>query len=200
MRTFDRRSPMQHVDGLYRAAWALCGSCEDAEDLVGETFARALARLRWVRGEEDLPYLMQALRKTFLTGRRAASRRSMSVATLENHVADDPRPSSRSRRALEIREVYSTIAELPDDFRLALVAVDALGLSHREASRALKVQEATLTTRPSHARMHLSSRLPDPSTTTPAHRLNACPRTYLTVALSGSPRLRIALACMFLGG
>ena len=54
-RSLDPRSLTQHVDGLYRAAWALCGSCEDAEDLVGETFARALSRPRGVRGEEELP-------------------------------------------------------------------------------------------------------------------------------------------------
>jgi len=31
-----------HLDRLYRAAWALSGSREDAEDLVQETFARVL--------------------------------------------------------------------------------------------------------------------------------------------------------------
>src|SRR3954451_7069339 len=35
-----------HVDRLYRAAWALCGSREDAEDLVQETYARVLGRPR----------------------------------------------------------------------------------------------------------------------------------------------------------
>ncbi len=29
-----------HLDRLYRAAWALAGSREDAEDLVQETYAR----------------------------------------------------------------------------------------------------------------------------------------------------------------
>ena len=43
--------------------------------------------------------------------------------------------------------MYSTIAALPDDFRLALVAVDVVGLSYREAARALGVREATITTR-----------------------------------------------------
>jgi RNA polymerase sigma-70 factor (ECF subfamily) len=175
LRTLDPRSPTQHVDGLYRAAWALCGSCEDAEDLVGETFARALSRPREVRGEEELPYLMHALRKTFLTGRQAAGRRSMSVAAPEDLMADDTRPIGRSKLALEIREVYSTIAGLPDDFRLALVAVDVLGLSHREASRALKVPEATLTTRLSHARSHLSSRLLDPASNQSGSPLTCVP-------------------------
>ena len=78
-------------------------------------------------------------------------------------MADDPRPIGRSELALDIREVYSTIAELHDEFHLALVAVDVLGLYHREASRALKVPDATLKTRLSHARSHLSSRLLDPA-------------------------------------
>ena len=38
-----------HVDRLYRAAWALSGSREDAEDLVQETFTRLLARPRLLR-------------------------------------------------------------------------------------------------------------------------------------------------------
>ena len=46
-----------------------------------------------------------------------------------------------------MQEVYQAIAQLPDNFRMALVAVDVLGLSYKEAARALRVREATLTTR-----------------------------------------------------
>jgi RNA polymerase sigma-70 factor, ECF subfamily len=162
-RTVAPCSLTPHVDGLYRAAWALSGSSEDAEDLVRETFARALSHRGRVRGEEQLPYLMRVLRKTFLTGRRAATRRAMSVAAREDLTADDPRPIGSSKVTFEIREVYSAISKLPDDVRLALVAVDVLRLSHQQASRALKVSEATLTTRLSHARSRLGSRLLDPA-------------------------------------
>jgi RNA polymerase sigma-70 factor (ECF subfamily) len=159
MRTLDPQSLTRHVDRLYRAAWALCGSREDAEDLVQETFARVLSRPRVLRGDDELYYLMRVLRNTFLTGRRTASRRPVTVAELEDVVAADPRPTNRPEHAIEVQEIYATIAELPESFRLAIVAVDVLGLSYREASRSLHVPEATLTTRLFRARKQVAARL-----------------------------------------
>jgi len=171
MRTLDPKSLSQHVDRLYRAAWALCGSREDAEDLVQETFARVLQRTRVLTGDDELYYLMRVLRNTFLTTRRTAGRRPQTVATLEDVLAADPRPMGQPERALEMQEVYATIADLPEDFRMALVAVDVLGLSYREAARALHVREATITTRLFRARKQVARRLvpePDPSEARPA--------------------------------
>jgi len=159
MRALDPQSLPQHVDRLYRAAWALCGSREDAEDLVQETFARVLARPRVVRGEDDLYYLMRALKNTFLTTRRTASRRPVTGAALDEAVLADPRPIGRPEHAIEVQELYATIAQLPEDFRLALVAVDVLGLSYREAARALRVREATITTRLFRARGLIARKL-----------------------------------------
>jgi RNA polymerase sigma-70 factor, ECF subfamily len=164
MRELDPQSLTQHVDRLYRAAWALCGSREDAEDLVQETFARVLSRPRMLHGDDEVYYLMRVLRNTFLTGRRTASRRPATVATLDDVVAADPRPTARPDRALEVQELYGAIAELPEDFRLALVAVDVLGLSYREAARALKAREATLTTRLFRARKQVARMLEVPET------------------------------------
>ncbi len=174
MRTLDPQSLTQHVDRLYRAAWALCGSREDAEDLVQETFARVLARPRIVRGEDDLYYLMRALRNTFYTTRRTASRRPVTGVTLEDVVVADPRPTGRPERAIEVQELYATIARLPEDFRLALVAVDVLGLSYREAARALKVREATITTRLFRARGQVARAL-DPELAANAQSPSSAP-------------------------
>jgi RNA polymerase sigma-70 factor (ECF subfamily) len=159
MRTLDPQSLNKHVDRLYRAAWALCGSREDAEDLVQETFARVLSRPRVLHGDEDVYYLMRVLRNTFLTSRRTAGRRPVTVATLEDVAAADPKPMGQPEQALEMQEVYAKIAGLPEDFRLALVAVDVLGLSYREAARALRVREATITTRLFRARKQVSAGL-----------------------------------------
>jgi RNA polymerase sigma-70 factor (ECF subfamily) len=159
MHTLDPHSLGQHVDRLYRAAWALCGSREDAEDLVQETFARVLSRPRVLHGQDDLHYLMRVLRNTFLTGRRTAGRRPPVVATLDDVAASDPKLTGQPEQALEMQEVYAAIATLPDDFRLTLVAVDVLGLSYREAARALRVREATVTTRLFRARKQVARRL-----------------------------------------
>jgi RNA polymerase sigma-70 factor (ECF subfamily) len=118
-----------------------------------------LSRPRVLRGDDELYYLMRVLRNTFFTSLRTASRRPVTTSTLDDVVAADPRPTSRPEQALEVQEIYATIAQLSDDFRLALVAVDVLGLSYREAARALHVREATLTTRLFRARKQVAERL-----------------------------------------
>jgi RNA polymerase sigma-70 factor, ECF subfamily len=153
MPRLDPQSLPQHVDRLYRAAWALCGSPHDAEDLVQETFARVLARPRTLHGGDELAYLMRVLRNIFLTQRRTAARRPRTgTTTLDDIEAPDPRTGDRPEDALDAREVLDTIAALSENHRLALVAVDVLGLSYREAAGALGTREATIATRVFRAR------------------------------------------------
>lgn len=161
MRALDPQSLTHHIDRLYRAAWALCGSREDAEDLVQDTFARVLSKPRMLSGDDDLAYLMRVLRNTFFTSRRTASRRPVTSASIEDVVAADPQPTHQPEHALDVQELYAAVAQLPDDFRLALVAVDILGLSYREAASALRTREATITTRLFRARRQVAGMLTD---------------------------------------
>jgi RNA polymerase sigma-70 factor, ECF subfamily len=160
----------RHVDRLYRAAWGMCGSRQDAEDLVQETFARVLSRRRVLRRDDDLHYLLRALRNTFHSSCRSASRRPATTAMPDEVMAEDPSPSRRPEWALEIREVYANIAELPENMRLAVVAVDVLGLTHRQAARALRVREGTITTRLFRARTRLAGALLPPGVQAAAAR------------------------------
>jgi RNA polymerase sigma-70 factor (ECF subfamily) len=148
-----------HLGHLSRAARALCGSRESAEDLVQETVTRVLSRPRLLRGEEELPYLMQALRNTFLTNRRTAARRPRVVTTVEKLDAPDRRAAACTEEAVIAAQVFPAIAQLPESFRLALVAVDIAGLSYREAALALRVSEATITTRLHRARRRVALEL-----------------------------------------
>jgi len=157
----DPTSLGQHLDALYRAAWALCGSREDAEDLAQETFARVLAKPRTVRTGGERAYLMIALRNTFYSRLRDATRRPRAVATLDDVVVAEPRPAVLPERAAEVGEIYAAIAALPEDFRLALVAIDIVGLSYGEAAKALGTREATITTRLYRARQRIARQLSD---------------------------------------
>ena len=126
-RRLDAAHLGDHLDLLYRAARAMCGSGEEAEDLVVQAIARVRKKPRLHRSEKDVAYVLRVLRSTFASHRRAAQRR--------------PEPT------LHHSDLYRTIASLPDDLRDALIAIDLMGLSYGQAARALRVREATITTR-----------------------------------------------------
>jgi RNA polymerase sigma-70 factor (ECF subfamily) len=151
----------QYLDALYRAAWALCGSREDAEDLVQDTFTRVLARPRNVQVGGERAYLMQALRNTFSSRLRTQSRRPRTVAPPLEDTAPEPRSTAQPERAAEMNEIFAAIGDLPEDFRLALVAVDVVGLSYQEAATALGTREATITSRLYRARQRLARQFGD---------------------------------------
>jgi RNA polymerase sigma-70 factor (ECF subfamily) len=163
-RPLDPQRLGDHVDRLYRAALALCGNPHDAEDLVQETYARVLARPRFLRHDDDLGYLLRVLRNTFINRLRSQRRRPAPVELDDERdglprVTDPRHPEA----ALEASELLAAIAHLPGDQRDAVVAVDVVGLSYREAADALRTKEATITTRVHRGRARLARALQAPS-------------------------------------
>jgi RNA polymerase sigma-70 factor (ECF subfamily) len=137
----------------------MCGSREDAEDLVQETFARVLAKPRILHSDDDLGYLLRVLRNTCVSRRRAAARRPQTLPLPEAPgLLEDPSVGKPEVR-MELVELYEAVASLPANFRDALVAVDVVGLSYREAAVALGTREATVTTRLHRARQRLARQL-----------------------------------------
>jgi RNA polymerase sigma-70 factor (ECF subfamily) len=138
-----------NLDRLYRSAWAMCGSREDAEDLVQETCARVLSKRRVIASEADaLPYLHSVLRNTFISSLRTRSRRPQTSS-----IDDAPEPrlaapaSSSPASVLAAREVFAAIAALPEDQRDAVAAVDVAGLSYAEAAESIGVPTGTIMSR-----------------------------------------------------
>jgi RNA polymerase sigma-70 factor (ECF subfamily) len=157
-RKLDPERVVDHLPRLYRAARAWTRSREEAEDLVQETVAHVLSRPRLIRGDGELAYLLRALRNTLISQRRMEDRRP-ATAPLVEELGVGMRSSDDPAEAAEVREVHDAIAELPEEFRDALVAIDVAGLSYREAARALDVPEGTVTSRLFRARDRLARRL-----------------------------------------
>jgi len=149
-----------HIDRLYRAAWGLCGSRQDAEDLVQETFANVLKRPRLLRDDNEISYLLRALRNTHASRYRAAARRPATRELFEEDA------TTHDEGRLEAHEIVRAIASAPAPYRDAVIAVDLLGLSYREAARSLRTREATIGTRLYRGRRHVARELISETTTT----------------------------------
>ena len=159
----DPKKLGDHLDRLFRAAWALSGSREDAEDLVQDTYARVLARPRVLRKDDDLGYLLRVLRNTFISARRASASRPRAAGVAPEALdLPDHRHGTEPPAAAEAREVFAAIAALPPEFRDALVAIDVAGLSYGDAGRTLRVREGTLASRLFRARSQVAKSLSGP--------------------------------------
>lgn len=107
VRLLDPETLYRHIDHLYRAAWALCGSRHDAEDLVQETFLNVLKRPRVLRDGSEVGYLLRALRNTYSSHYRTSGHRRRDRSLTE----DDAVP--RHDGGFETRELMEAIASAP---------------------------------------------------------------------------------------
>jgi RNA polymerase sigma-70 factor, ECF subfamily len=152
-RVLDPATLGDHLDRLYRAAWALCGSRQDAEDLVQETLVNVLKRPRFLRDDNEIGYLLRAMRNTHANRHHAASRRPPTRQLFEHDA-----PTSHEDR-VTAREIMEAVASAPALYRDAVIAVDLVGLSYREAARSLGTREATIATRVHRGRQHVAREL-----------------------------------------
>jgi RNA polymerase sigma-70 factor, ECF subfamily len=158
-RPLDPMVLTDHIDMLYRAAWALCGSRHEAEDLVQDTFAQVLKRPRLLRNDNEVGYLLRALRNTNATRHRVAMRRPITVPLVETESND----RTDDAGTFDARELMQAIAATPQPYRDAVVAVDVVGLSYRQAARHLRTREATITSRLFRGRQHIARALAEPA-------------------------------------
>jgi RNA polymerase sigma-70 factor (ECF subfamily) len=160
---------LAHADVLYRLALHLAHDRADAEDLVQETFVRALRAWGSFAGGTDLrAWLLRILRNTFLDRERQA-RRHPTDGELDEQSPDVAAASDawlrgdrepEQLRGLVAAEVQAALQELPEGAR-TLVLLDVEGLSEAELALVLGCAVGTVKSRLFRARARLRERLAD---------------------------------------
>jgi RNA polymerase sigma-70 factor, ECF subfamily len=156
-RRLDPDSLGSHMERLYRAAYGLCGSRQDAEDLVQDTYERVLRRPRFLRRDEDLAYLLRVLRNTWISSRRGS--RGVTVLPAGEEIEEVGGGHDPIEQRIEGAAVYEALQQLSPPLREALVAVDVVGLSYKEAAKALGTKEGTIMSRLHRGRGQVADQL-----------------------------------------
>jgi RNA polymerase sigma-70 factor, ECF subfamily len=156
-RQLDPDSLGDHVNRLYRAAYGLTGSRQDAEDLVQDTYERVLRRPRFVRRDGDLAYLLKVMRNTWISSSR--TRRILTVAAAGDEIEQVAGHRDPISDSIQVAPVYEALGELSQPLREAVVAVDVIGLSYRDAAHALGTKEGTIMSRLNRGRGQIAARL-----------------------------------------
>jgi RNA polymerase sigma-70 factor, ECF subfamily len=156
VRQLEPEGLADHTARLYRAAYGLCGSRADAEDLVQDTFERVLRRPRFLRRDQDLAYLLRVLRNTWISSARG---RRAELVPLDEGAEPGTAGDPVVAQVVEAGSVFAALQTLTPPLREAVVAVDVVGLSYREAARALGTREGTIMSRLHRARGQLASQL-----------------------------------------
>ena len=145
----------RYWDRLYRWLYHLTRDRHQAEDLVQETFLKVLAALDSFRpGSNFRAWLFRIGHNNFVNLKRAERRTGH---PLPEDVAGSPvaAPPEAAADREALRVVAKAVAELPVEFRSALILRADEGLSFREVAAVLRITEETARWRVFKARQKL---------------------------------------------
>ena len=157
---------LEYLDGLYGYAMVLTRNHAEAEDLVQETYVRAMPAMKRLRSESNVKgWLFKILRNAWLNHlrkRRTASEIAWSDVE-DGSVGDIAEPSKDSYHALvskvEREQVQAAIQALPEKFREIILLREFEELSYDEIAGLLDCPIGTVMSRLARARSKLRALL-----------------------------------------
>jgi len=155
---------MPLFDQLYNFASWLTQNREDAEDLVQETYAKALKGFSSFQvGTNFRAWMYRILRNTFLTSRsglKAASTVPLdSEDDAQELAVENETPETILVRSCSSQLVQSAIDNLPMHYREALLLCEVEEMSYQEIAETLSIPIGTVMSRLSRARHTLRDHL-----------------------------------------
>ena len=164
---------LPYLDQLYSAAMRMTRNPSDAEDLVQETFAKAFAAFHQYQPGTNLKaWLYRILTNTFINSYRKKQRepqQSMAEDVEDWQLARSESHSSAGLKSAETEalehlpdsEVKRALAQLPDDFRLAVYLADVEGFPYKEIAEIMDTPIGTVMSRLHRGRKQLRQMLHD---------------------------------------
>lgn len=179
-----------HADKVFGLGLRMCGSREDAEDLVQETFLRAFRGWTSFRGHSAPSTWLYTIAAR--TCRRLHRRKGGAILRLESFYdllptdedgyLDVPSPDEGPLEGILREEARGAVTEalrtMPVPFRMAFILKDLGEFSMSEVAEILGIKEATVKTRVYRGRLHLAKqlkrRLPKKKTAPPDFTHHVC--------------------------
>ena len=154
---------MPLFDQLYNFARWLTQNREEAEDLVQETYAKALKGFSSFQlGTNFRAWMYRILRNTFLTSRtglRAAATVSLDPEEGLELAVENETPETILMRSSNSQLVQRAIDDLPVPYREALLLCEVEEMSYQEIAETLSIPIGTVMSRLSRARRTLRDHL-----------------------------------------
>ena len=171
-----------HSARVYRLAYRLTGNRHDAEDLTQEVFVRVFRSLHTYQPGTIEGWLHRITTNLFLDQARRKQRirfDNLSDEAASLLASKGPGPGDVHMEQLFDADIESALAQLPPDFRAAVVLCDVEGLSYEEISEALGLKLGTVRSRIHRGRAQLRAAL--------AHRAPTQTRTRVGGAGDARP-------------
>ena len=151
---------MPHFDRLYNFACWLTHDRQEAEDLVQETYAKALKGFSSFQpGTNFRAWIYRILRNAFLTSRTGLQATATVPLDLDNEVEALPTaketPESILLQRSDWQLVQRAMEQLPVGFREVLLLCEVEEMSYEEISATLSIPIGTVMSRLSRARRAL---------------------------------------------
>jgi len=163
---------LQYMNQLYSAALRYTKNPADAQDLVQDTYAKAYVSFHQFEPGTNLKaWLYRILTTTFINTYRKDQRRpkqsdqeleDWQIADASSHTSDQGKSAEDvALEHLPDSDIKRALAEIPEEFRIAVYLADLEGFSYKEIAEIVGVPTGTVMSRLHRGRKQLREKLTD---------------------------------------
>ena len=164
LRTRFEGEALPHLRAVFNVARRLTRREDAARDLTQDTFLRAFSKFGGFASGTNCKAWLFTITYSLFVNRYRRQKREPQLVTVDDRdsaleqraVAAESRQVATPARAAAEADVEAALAELPEEYRAAIMLVDVEELSYEEAAAVLACPVGTVRSRLFRARKHLA--------------------------------------------